>query len=221
MTDFEAAFPTSASEAILECWERGAKRSAHYLVDGARVGYRCWDEEGRLLMEYGLRDGLQHGLFRTWHDNGQLLERMWYERGKEHGTHEQYDADGNLIGTYTMVDGTGIDVWFGGPGILAEERQYQDGERHGFERWWNKDNQTVYEESHFWLGLLHGIVRRWNQAGRLRRGYPQYFVAGRRVSKRAYERSAHLDPTLPPFRREENLPARRLPDNEQQLATGR
>lgn len=210
-----APIPEQAQEIILETWDTGAKQSARYLLDGRAVGYRSWNEAGQLLMEYGIGDEQMHGRFRTWHDNGQLCQASWYEGGKEHGTSEQYAEDGSLIGSYTMLHGTGVDLWFSRPGVVTEERHYQDGLRHGPERWWNDDRRTVGEESHFRHGAEHGVFRKWNAEGRLRRGYPRYFVAGRQVRKAAYERSARHDPTLPPFREEENAPARQAPDTAQ------
>jgi antitoxin component YwqK of YwqJK toxin-antitoxin module len=210
--------PVEAHEVIRQTWDNGTKKLADYFLGGQSVGFRAWNEAGQLVMERGLRDNQSHGLFRTWYNNGQLQEVAWYEHGKEHGTTEQYDETGKLIGTYTMRYGTGIDLWFAELGVLAEERYYQDGKYHGYERWWQGDNQTIWQESHFWHGVEHGIFRQWNQAGRLRRGYPRYFVAGERVSKRHYERACRHDSTLPPFRIEENSPARQLPEEVQQMA---
>ena len=47
--------------------------------------------------------------------------------------------------------------------------------------------------------------------GRLRRGYPKYFVAGGQVSRRQYIKAAASDASLPPFRKAENRPRRRFP----------
>lgn len=218
MTDLLTPIPAQAHEVILDTWETGAKKTAEYLLDAQRVGYRSWDEMGQCNMEYGLRDDRMHGLFRTWHENGQLCELAWYDYGKEHGTMRQYDANGTLIGTYTMVHGTGIDLWFAQPGVITEERHLQDGARHGYERWWTGDNKTISEESHFWQGIEHGIFRQWNEAGRLRRGYPRYFVAGQRVSRRQYARACRHDPTLPRISADENRPTRQLSDEVQQIA---
>jgi hypothetical protein len=59
--------------------------------------------------------------------------------------------------------------------------------------------------------IEHGVFRAWNARGRLRRGYPQYFVDGKRVRKRRYLKGSAADPSLPPFREEENRPDRKLP----------
>src|SRR5687768_8332936 len=133
----ESAIPKDAIETVATYWGGGAMQSAFYKVGGQPVGYRWWNEDGVLTMEYGLIGDQRHGLYRDWHDNGVLAAESFYIEGKEHGTARQYDQEGKLIGTYEMHFGTGADLWYYSPGILSEERYYQDGLLHGFERWWS------------------------------------------------------------------------------------
>ena len=208
----DQAIPADAVEVMTETYEDGSKRTADYQIGGETVGRRFWNSSGILGMEYGLKDERMHGLFRTWYENGQLLHISYYIEGKEHGEAKQYDENGNQIGSYVMERGTGLDLWYHNQGgSLAEEREYCDGKLHGYERWWNEDNQTVHEESHFWNGVEHGIFRSWNRQHKLSRGYPRYFIHGKRVTKREYVRACHADPTLPPFIVEDNQPFRKLP----------
>jgi len=203
--------PKIATEQVKAYWETGVKRSADYYVANKCVGCRGWTSSGVLEIEFGLEDDRRHGLFRTWHANGQLCEEVHYEHGKEHGLSKQYDETGLLIGSYRMKHGTGLDLWFHTVGILSEERSLQAGNRHGYERWWNGDNRTVWREGHYWHGVEHGIFRKWNQQGRLCRGYPQYYVAGQRMMKKTYEKACRTDVTLPRFVKHENYPDRSLP----------
>ena len=161
-------------------------------------------------MEYGIKGNLVHGLYRKFDLDGQLCHQTSYHLGKEHGLARQY-ANGKVIGTYRMKHGTGADLWYEREGCLSEERYYQDGKRHGFERWWNWDNKTIHQESHFCMDLQHGIVREWNSQGKLRRGFPQYYIQGQKVNRRKYLAAANSDPTLPPFSEKDNLPRRPLP----------
>lgn len=177
---------------------------------GVLVGSRTRSSEGVLMIEHALRNGQRHGRARRWTDDGELIWASAYVDGLEHGTASQYQ-DGQLLGTYTMEYGTGLDLWRNADGSLSEERHMKDGQFHGFERWWNLDNRSVWQESHFKHGVEHGIFRRWNHRGRLRRGLPRYIVNGQRVTKRQYVRVAALDPSLPPFSPEDNEPFRELP----------
>lgn len=205
MTAPATIIPESAREIIEVTFESGVKCSAFYELDGERVGLRCWDEDGTLTIEYQMRGGIMHGHFRTFWENGQVNEEATYVDGKEHGVTKQYNANGALIGSYTMDHGTGVDLWFDREGVLSEERHYLDGQRHGYERWWRSDATTVLQEEHYQKGQAHGIFRQWNDKGRLRRGFPRYYVSGKQVTKHQYEQARHVDPTLPPFAPEDNL----------------
>jgi hypothetical protein len=203
--------PADATEVITETQEDGRRRAV-YLMDGKEIGVRWWNPAGVLEMEFRLKDERMHGLFRTWYDNGQLQHISHYIEGKEHGEAKQYDENGNQIGSYMMDHGTGVDLWYHNhDGSLAEERGYLDGNRHGYERWWNDDNETVSDEGHFLNDIEHGIFRSWNRHHKLSRGYPRYFVHGKRVTKREYVRACRTDPTLPSFIAEDNQPFRPLP----------
>jgi hypothetical protein len=121
------------------------------------------------------------------------------------------------MGTYTLIRGTGWDVWRAPrcngdtTFYICEIIGYQDGAVHGFQWFLTEDETSVFMERHFQQGALHGISRNWNVHGRLHRGYPKYYVRGEQVSKRQYIRAASGDPTLPPFRVEDNNPGRVFP----------
>ena len=97
-----------------------------------------------------------------------------------------------------MNMGTGVDLWWGHDnGYPSEERHYLKGQRHGFERWWGKKNE-VWKESHFKNGLDHGVFRKW-KSGKLDRGYPKFYILGKKVTKREYLKAAKSDATLQPY----------------------
>jgi hypothetical protein len=185
-------------------------RAFDCVIDGQVVGARVRDERGTLVREYALKDGVWHGIERWYDQDGALEFETSRCHGAEHGIAKQWDK-GRLIGTYTMDHGTGLDLWRGSDGSLLEERYVKDSYRHGFERWWNGDDRSVWMESHFRVGVEHGIFRKWLRRPYLTRGYPQYFVNDKRVTKRQYLKAAAGDPTLPPFREEDNRPERQLP----------
>ena len=197
-----------------------------YRYQGRIVGRRGYDAEGRVIYEQPLKDGLLHGICYTWEESG--LRRTpvgsgckpWlmlvepYCEGKSHGTAYQYAEDGSLMGTYTLVHGTGFDVWRqfreDGSIYVSEIHGLQNGIPHGFELWLNED-QTLSAERHWKNGEVHGVQRDWNFQGRVRRGWPCYYVESERLTKRRYVNLSQSDPTLPPFREEDNLPVRSFP----------
>jgi hypothetical protein len=93
---------------------------------------------------------------------------------------------------------------------LAEARYLNGGEYHVFEWWLNPDG-SVWTDGTSGTTGRHGIERSWNQSGRLRRGYPKYWVKGVRATKRQYLRPCANDPTLPRFRERDSRLQRELP----------
>ncbi len=183
-------------------------------LNGELVGVRYFHETGDLSEEIPLRNGVRHGIQYNSLVPGKLLSTEPYFNGLPHGTARQWSNDGKLIGTYTMKYGTGLDLWrqeHDGFIHLAEARYVKEGKWHGFEWWLSEDQKSISSENHFWNGQPHGIERSWNWGGRLRRGYPRYWVHDRRVTKRQYLRARAKDPTLPPFREKDNRPQRKFP----------
>lgn len=190
----------------------GARRSATYFMGGEKVGFRQWDKEGHLEFEYALQDGVKHGHEYRFHPNGQLLEKETYRRGQLHGTGRQWAEDGRLLVTWKMVNSTGLDLWCDEDGNLAEEGYWPRPGELGYRRDWNGDEQTVWREYFYVFGVgYQGVWREWNARGRLRRGFPRYYVNDRQVTKRQYLKACESDPTLPPLRPEENDSHRQLP----------
>lgn len=201
--------PGAATEVVLTSYPNGAKREVEYYLNGGLVGFRLWYENGQIDFERTYQGGKMHGPERMWHENGKLHHETRYVHGKEHGLARQWNEDGELVCSYDMDHGTGVDLWWA-LGTLSEERHYRDGCLDGYERWWKQDGASVWQEHHFKQNQPHGIWREWNNAGRLRRGFPQYYVAGKLVTKRRYIQACRSDPTLPPFKSEENNPLRAM-----------
>jgi hypothetical protein len=203
-----------AKQRVIERYPSGAPKRAEYRVDGKLVGRRDFHATGEVEAEWPERDGRAHGVQQRWDSPGVLLSTSPYRNGREHGVARQWH-NGMLAGSYRMVNGTGIDLWWDsagdGPATLSEARYCRDGDRHGFEWWINDDQRTVYEEAHFQRGAAHGIERKWNADGRLRRSFPKYWVDGVQTTKRDYLAAVKRDATLPPFRLRDNSPRRVFP----------
>jgi hypothetical protein len=97
----------------------------------------------------------------------------------------------------------------------------KDGNPLGFEWWLNEDGKTISHERHWREGQWHGIERQWNGQGRLRRGYPRYWLGNERVSRAQYLRACGHDASLPKFRKAENLPRRSFPNEIRKALRGR
>jgi hypothetical protein len=228
---YRSSIPPGAKESVVTAYRREGSpsgrggctitlRKAECRDRGQVVGWRLYEADGTLVCEVPLQGDRKHGIVYDWYDSGALESAIPYVEGLQHGTARQWSEDGRLMGTSTLIRGTGLDVWRhprcndATTFFVAEIMGWQDGAAHGFQRFWNEDETSVWMERHFHHGVLHGIGRQWNVRGRLRRGYPAYYVRGERVSKRQYLRAASADPTLPPFRGEDHLPGRKTSLNQ-------
>ncbi|MFN3653670.1 MAG: toxin-antitoxin system YwqK family antitoxin [Armatimonadota bacterium] len=212
---YESDIPPEAEPRVLLRHADGAPEQVEYWLDGEQVGLRYLRPDGSLEAEWPYRRGVRHGRVYRWDEPGVLLNMEPYVDGLPHGTAYQWTRDGRVIGTYTMHRGTGIDLWwhedFHGRYVLTEVHPRLNGPLHGCQWWINHDQVTVHEERHWLQGELHGIERVWNHQGKLRRGYPRYWIRGERTDKRRYLRTAAKDPVLPPYLEEDQLPGRTFP----------
>ncbi len=186
-----------------ECW-----------FEGKIVGERSYDKEGTMVIERPLKNGKIHGVEYYWDDDGTLSCAEPYENGLPHGTANQWNGD-QIIGTYTLIHGTGYDLWRriseNGDVILSEIHSMKNGCPHGYEWWLNEDQESVYSEKHYVEGKLHGIERQWEYEGGLSEGYPKYWVNNNEVAKSKYLEESNKDDQLPAFLEEEQVPKRSFP----------
>jgi antitoxin component YwqK of YwqJK toxin-antitoxin module len=194
---------------VVQVDETGNKATSEFWFRGRLVGRAFWDSDGSLCMAVGLRDGVAVGLQIEYRD-GAVVYAEPFAKGVIHGLAKQYRRDGRLLLVSPFTQGTGTDFWCDERGRLAEEHPLVQGKPSGTERWWNPDQTTVFSETEWLNGVWHGASRHWTD-GRLDRGFPKFYVRGKRIAERAYLRLARQDPGLPPYRPEADSPARTLP----------
>jgi antitoxin component YwqK of YwqJK toxin-antitoxin module len=223
MKNYRSSIPKGAQERVLSVHESTRnKQRVEYVLDGEVVGFRWFSEDGTAGTENPMKNGVMHGNMHYFEvsADGSLKTSFSepYRNGLAHGIAKQYSDDGKLIGTYSMKHGTGWDFWRHGKDFgrspehfLAEARYFKGGKFHGFEWWLEEDQTSLEQEAHFWEDLQHGIRREWNHEGKLRRGFPQYWVDNIRVTKRQYLRVCARDPNLPRYRAIDNFPERTFP----------
>jgi len=211
-----SSIPAHAREEDVTGKATGGRRKVvkNYYLGRSYVGQRMY-KNGLLEHECSYKNGKKHGWEYEWNSDGGMAWAIHYDNGIEHGTARVYGSAGALLGSYTMDHGTGIDLWWiehEGKAQLTEARVAIDNRMDGYEYWFHWFSPGVLKKEKWWSkGRRHGIEREWNERGGLRRGFPNYWIHDREVDKRTYERAAKTDPTLRPFRIEENKPDRIFP----------
>ena len=120
-----------------------------------------------------------NGLVRTqrkWHLNGQLIKeiRLKQKEGEYvlDGESRQWSSDGELIGTSTFNEGTGV-----------------------FRNWY--DNGKLFGEMSMVAGLRTGLQRGWDETGYLL--VEQFWYRNQQVSKKKYRELQAADASLPQY----------------------
>lgn len=139
MKHYRSSIPKAAKERVVVTHPTGPQKyKAEYLVNGKVVGVRQFNQTGQLELERPMKNGVIHGILYSCED-GVVISAEPYRNGFAHGIAKQWSYDGELIGTYTMKHGTGLDLWrckkdWGNKRIfLAEARFIKDGKWHGYE----------------------------------------------------------------------------------------
>lgn len=143
-------------------------RTERNYSDGEENGLnRDWYLNGQLEAEFSAVDGRRQGLYRSWHDNGQRKRELTYEAGLRQGVQKSWDENGQLISEATFSDDKleRFRAWMDGK--LGMENNYVNGEKHGVQRVWHQDGETLMVEANFRKGELHGVGRKWDENGNL------------------------------------------------------
>ncbi|MDZ4821029.1 MAG: carboxypeptidase regulatory-like domain-containing protein, partial [Planctomycetota bacterium] len=106
-----------------------------------------------------------------------------------------YFPSGNLSSERIYKDGKPEGVWyqFHDNGKLFSVQNYKDGKPAGAFRFWDANGKLLGEST---ITSGNGIMREFTRAGKLHPDFPQYYIAGNKVSKDDYLRAAENDPLL-------------------------
>jgi antitoxin component YwqK of YwqJK toxin-antitoxin module len=214
-TAYVSSIPAEAREKITQQNGDGNPKRTEYYLGNDMVGLRFYGTTGVIESEYSFRNGKRHGWSYSWDILGELLSMEHYENDLSHGTAYQWGHDGRLLGTFTMEHGTGIELWWWedeDTGIveLHSADSYRDGVRHGAE-WLFYAEDRLSQEFLWYCGELHGIERSWDEQGNILDDYPRFWIRDTQATEAEYMKACADDPTLPPFRIEDNKPIRDFP----------
>lgn len=112
------------------------------------------------------------GIARVRHSNGTLASEHRFKDGLLHGLCREWDENGNLLGEFKMVHGTGVQREWHDNGQLKIEVSTVRGEFCGRNRIWLRDGTLIAE---------------------------RFYVHGKQVDPAAYARAALKDESLPRY----------------------
>jgi len=148
---------------------------------------RQWHPNGQLASESNWLHDMPNGVNRNWHSNGVLAMEAPVKSGCTEGTVKQWDDKGNLLGSFEMRDGTGIQrIWYPN-GPLKVEMSVVNGQFCGRQR-------TYFEDGEFCAEA--------------------YWLKGRQVSKKKYLEACAKDTALPRYEDDGVKPTWKLPSTK-------
>jgi hypothetical protein len=133
---------------------------------------RSFYRNGQLREEVSFLGQQLHGACRTWHSNGRLASEQFYQRGRLHGLCQQWNQRGELLGSFQVKDGTGI------------------------QREWFQNGRLQMETSTV-AGMFTGRIRIWLPDGTL--VAEQYGIKNHNVTQAAYAAAASKHPDYPRY----------------------
>jgi hypothetical protein len=133
---------------------------------------KTYYSNGRIESERSYLKGTPHGWHREWYENGILSSEVCFKKGVPDGIGKQWSKNGDLILSYEIKDGTGVQKSWTEEQGLGDEVSWVNGTITG--RW------RVY----FRDGSIVGDT---------------YWIKNRKVSKKKYIEMCTVDPTLPKY----------------------
>jgi antitoxin component YwqK of YwqJK toxin-antitoxin module len=211
---YRSSIPANAMERVKMRHANDAKSVSHYFKNRKKVGVRFFDDDGSMSMEFGVKDGKEHGNHYEW-ISGKLVFFQKIRNGLAYGTAKQWSSEtGKLIGSFKMNNGNGIDLWWhdwSGRVHLSEAIFLKNGRPHGIEWALNDNGKSVHLEQHWFNGTWHGIRRLWKNSQTLLKGFPQFYIKNEQVSKAKYLKACENDPTLPKYKTADDRWFRKFP----------
>ncbi|MGE0397905.1 MAG: hypothetical protein AB7T06_14495 [Kofleriaceae bacterium] len=210
--DAPAPTPRLACDAGTTIRQAPAPELAWYCVraDGTRHGpFQTTFPDDTIEIAGAYRDGQLDGAWSRRAPGGAIVEDGAYAAGVKTGTWTQRTRMGNVLGTYTMTNGTGTEKAWYDSGVLYSERALRRGIPHGTERTYAPDG-TFVSAARYENGKLDGQkVFGSRQSMRfeesftngVRTGKRTIWVQGTLIAEENYDRAGRLDGTYTLWRR--------------------
>jgi antitoxin component YwqK of YwqJK toxin-antitoxin module len=109
-------------------------------------------------------DGTWHGPFVAMYEGGKINKTGAFKDGVFDGAWQVFARDGRVLGTFEVVDGTGVVIDWHASGTKASEATYRNGKIDGVQRTWHPNGVKAIEAS-YRDGRQHGVATQWAESG--------------------------------------------------------
>jgi antitoxin component YwqK of YwqJK toxin-antitoxin module len=195
-------------------------RCVGYFIGDQEVGVQTFYTDGKLYWETVMGDAGTEGLCRTWHSHGVIATAIPFHHGLVDGRTHQWNEKGQLLGSYQMVLGTGIEVIWYENGTIFSMSSFVDGKETGLSVSYSVDggvscvhsytrgvldgpqrnyypSNALQESVMFRKGRMIGPLLRLDQSGTPLDGTPIWYLDEKIVSHAEYDLVKEKDPSLP------------------------
>ena len=126
-------------------------------------------ENGKVLQETEVVEGLKHGYSRQYHPNGQLFDEVNFENDKKNGLSRQYHENGQLEWEGISKDGNQDGLWkfYHKNGQLSCEANWNDGKKNGLIKSYYESGK-LKSELNFKDGKDDGLTKFYYESGLLK-----------------------------------------------------
>ena len=122
-------------------WKKNPDGSTEIILDGP---YRTWYQSGQLHTELFLRDNVIIGQATIWWPNGNIrVKNNFNAAGQIDGEQYVYDRNRNLLKSYRMDNGTGIEYRFHENGKLKSEYTRKGGVLNGVAKTYDEKGKLI------------------------------------------------------------------------------
>jgi antitoxin component YwqK of YwqJK toxin-antitoxin module len=125
-------------------------------------------ENGKLKLEYQVKNGMFNGYRKTYMDSGQLISEEYFSKDKKDGIETRYYDNGKKLSVFNWLQGlrNGHSEWYYMNGNPKKEFNYKEGLFHGRAAYFYDDGK-IDVESNYKMGRRDGAVKSYFPDGKL------------------------------------------------------
>lgn len=142
------------------------KQTGRFSMDAQVGAWSAYFPSGQLRSRVQFVDGVLDGLSERWHDTGHKALEQPFSQGLTHGTLHAWGTDGRLLGSRTLVHGTGVYTEWHPTGHRANEGHMVSGRLDGEWLFWTDDGRLASVE-HYADDVMHGAFTYFGPEGQV------------------------------------------------------